>query len=73
MRFSFLRNELNATKTALQFPNNLLRLGEGRLETAEDGMVELPDPVQKVLDIDAMCSTVFDGLESKYSDVSLLT
>ncbi len=31
MRFSPLRNDPNATKTALQFPNDLLRLGEGRL------------------------------------------
>ncbi len=28
--------------------------------------------MQKVLDIDTLCSTVFDGLESNYSDVSWL-
>ncbi len=38
-------------------------------ETAEDGIVELSESVQKVLDIDTLCSTVFDGLESNYSDV----
>ncbi len=73
MRLSSLRNDPNATEAALQFPNQLLRLGEGRLETAEDGMVELLESVQKVLDIDALCSTVFDGLESNYSDASGLT
>ncbi len=31
MRLSSLRNDPNATETALQFPNYLLRLGEGRL------------------------------------------
>ncbi len=70
MRLSSLRNDPNATETALQFPNYLLGLGEGRLESAEDGTVELPESVQKVLDIDTLCSTVFDGLESNYSDVS---
>ncbi len=73
MRLSSLRNDPNAAETALQFPNYLLRLGEGRLESAEDGMVELPESVQKVLDIDTLCSTVYDGLESNYSDVSWLT
>ncbi len=73
MRLSSLRNEPSATETALQFPDYLLRLGEGRLETAEDGMVELPESVQKVLYIDTLCSTVFDGLESNYSDLSWLT
>ncbi len=33
MRLSSLRNDPGATETALQFPNYLLRLGEGRLET----------------------------------------
>ncbi len=50
-----------------------MRVGEGRLETEEDGVVELPESVEKFLDIDTLCSTVFDGLESNYSDVSLLT
>ncbi len=61
MRLSSLRNDPNATETALQFPNYLLRLGEGRLESAEDCMV------------DTLCSTVFDGIESNNSDVSWLT
>ncbi len=39
MRLSSLRNDRNATETALQFPNYLLRLGERCPETAEDGMV----------------------------------
>ncbi len=56
----------NATETAQQLPNYLLRLGEGSLKSAEDGMVELPESVQKVLD------TVFHGLASNYSDVSWL-
>ncbi len=66
-------NDPNATERALQFPNYLLHLGEGRLESAEDGMVELPESVPKVLDIDTLCSKVFDGLESNYSNVSWLT
>ncbi len=73
MRLSSLRNDPNVTETALQFPNYLLRLGVGRLESAEDGMVEIPESVQKVLDIDTLRSTVFDGLDSNYSDVSWLT
>ncbi len=47
MRLSSLRKDPNATETALQFANYLLRLGEGRLESAEDGMVEFPESVQK--------------------------
>ncbi len=47
MGLSSPRNDPNATETVLQFPNYLLRLVEGRLETAEDGMAELPDSVQK--------------------------
>ncbi len=38
IRLSSLQNDTNATETALQFPNHLLRLGEGRLEIAEDGI-----------------------------------
>ncbi len=52
MRLSSLRNDMKATETPLQFPNYLLCLGEGCLETGEDGMVELPESVQKVVDID---------------------
>ncbi len=73
MRLSSLWNDPNTTETALQFQNYLLRLRERRLETAKDGMVELPESVQKVLDIDTLCSTVFDGLESNFSGVSWLT
>ncbi len=72
MRLSSLRNDPNATETELHFPDYLLRLGEGRLETAEDGMVKLPESVPKVLYIDTLCSAVLDGLESNYSDVSWL-
>ncbi len=36
-------------------------------------MVELPESVQKVLDIDALCGTVSDRIESNYSDLSWLT
>ncbi len=36
-------------------------------------MVELPESVQKVLDVDTLCRTVFDGLESNYSNESWLT
>ncbi len=36
-------------------------------------MVELPESVQKVPDIDTLCSMVFEGLDSNYSDVSWLT
>ncbi len=43
------------------------------LETAKYGMLELPESLQKLLDIDTLCSTVFDGLESNYSDVRWLT
>ncbi len=35
--------------------------------------MELPESVKKVLDIDTLCSTGFDGLESNYSEVSWLT
>ncbi len=73
MRLSSLQNELNATEGALQFQISLLRLGEGRLETAEHGMVELPESLQKVLDIHDLCSTVFDGLESSNSRAILTT
>ncbi len=70
---SSLRNDPNTTETALQFPNYLLSLGKGRLETVEDGMVEHPQSVQKVVDIENLCRTVFDGLESNYCDVSRFT
>ncbi len=73
MRLSSLRNDPNATDTALQFPKYLLRLEEGRLETAEDGILELFESMQKVLDIDTLCNMVFDGLQSNYSSVSWLT
>ncbi len=43
MRISSLRNDPNATDKALQFPNYPVRLGDKRLETTEDGMVEIPE------------------------------
>ncbi len=36
-------------------------------------MAWFPESVQNVLHIDTLCSTVFDGLESNYSEVSQLT
>ncbi len=35
-------------------------------------MVELPKSVQKVLDVDALCDSVFEGLESNQSDLGWL-
>ncbi len=35
-----------------------------RLETAKDSVLELAESVKKVLDIDTLRSTVFDGLNS---------
>ncbi len=58
MRLSSLRNDTNAAETALEFSNCLLRLG-GRAslgKTAEDGMLELPESVQNVSDIDTLRS-----------------
>ncbi len=49
MRLSSLRNDPNAREAALLSPNHLLHLGEGRLETTEDGMVKVPESVQKLL------------------------
>ncbi len=41
-----------------------LRLGEGRLETAQDGIMELHESVQKVLDIETLRSTVLAYFKS---------
>ncbi len=65
--FRLCETDPNATETALQFPNYLLRLGEGRLESAEDGMVELPESVQKVLDIDICAARYLVDSSSNYS------
>ncbi len=73
MRLSSLRNDTNAAETALEFSNCLLRLGEGRLETAEDGMLELPESVQNVSRHRYSAQHCIDGLELNYSDVSWLT
>ncbi len=54
MSLSVVRNDHNASETALQFPNYLVCLREGRLVTTDDGMVELSEPVQKVLDINTL-------------------
>ncbi len=66
-----LRNYPNAT--AVEFPNYLLRGEGGRLELAKDGLVALSDSVQNLQDLDTLCSTELDGLESNYSVVSWLT
>ncbi len=72
MRLSSLRNDPHASDTALQFPIYLLRLGEGPLEESEGNMVELPESEQNVLDVDALCNSVFESLESNHSDASWL-
>ncbi len=73
MRLSSLRNEPNATERAPQFPNYLPRLVKWRLTAIDDGMVELPESPQHVLDIYTLCGKVFDSLEWNFSDVSWLT
>ncbi len=66
MRLLSLRNDPHTSETAVQFPSYLLRLGEGRLTESEGNMVELPESVHKVLDVDALCNSVFEGLESNH-------
>ncbi len=47
MPLSSLQNDTNATERALESPNYVFHLGEGRMEKAEDSMVELPESVKK--------------------------
>ncbi len=73
MRLSSLRNDPHASEAALQFLIYLLSLEEGRLAESEGNIVKIPEPVHKVLDVDALCNSVFEGLASNHSDVGWLT
>ncbi len=71
MRLSSLRNGPNVTQTDLQFPNYLLRPEKSVWKQRMIAWWSFLSRWKKVLDIDALCSTVFHGLESNYSDLSL--
>ncbi len=73
MLLASLRNEPNASSSTLLFPGYFPMLGEGRLGTCKRDMVDLHESVEKAFSFNNLCSTVFNGIESYYSDVDWLT
>lgn len=64
MRLKTLRKDPHASTSALEFPEYLLRLGEGRLPTSQGDLVELPEAVSKVCTVEQL-----GDVSDRYSDI----
>lgn len=73
MRLKKLKEDPDADEAALQYPEYLLRVGEGRLEQGEEGNVDLPKSVNIIESRDELIKEVFGGLEKGYANGTWLT
>ncbi len=73
MSLPSLENDLHASETALRLPIYLVLLRESRLKESEESTVNLPESVNKVVDLDLPCTSVLQGLNSNHLDVGWLT
>ena len=68
-----LAEDPNLDLSTLQYPEYLLRVGEGRLEHGENITVEISPSVNAVGSASELIDTVFRELQVKYSDTKWLT
>lgn len=74
MRLSALRADPSADSEALQFPEFLLSVGEGRVQgSVQRDMISLPGFVSFQLTIRNLCLEVFEGVQKNYNVPSWLT
>ena len=74
MRLAELRADPNADPEALEFPEFLLKVGEGRDLSADAlGRIDLPSSVHKSDNIRELCHRVFEGLGLHYADTEWIS
>ena len=73
MRLVSLRRDPNADSSALEFPEYLLKVGEGRLQPDSEVMIELPSSVNMEQDAASLALSVFEGIEDNYADAEWVT
>lgn len=73
MRLEVLRKDPNAETEALSYPDYLLKVGEGWLESNENESVKIPKSVNIVQSSSELIDAVFNGLKFKHKDCEWLT
>ncbi len=73
MRLKALKDDPRVKLTALEYPEFLLRVGEGRIEQDEDSNIDLPNSITVTQSSVDLIDSIFPNLFAKYSDTEWLT
>ena len=73
MRLQANNNHHETEKAVLKYPEFLLAVGEGRVESKNDSLIELPSTVNIAASSTDLVHSVFENLEKRYNDLSWLT
>ncbi len=69
MRLKALKDDPRVEPTALEYPEFLLSVGEGRQEQDEDSNIDLPNSITVVQSSVQLIDSIFPNLFTKYSDI----
>ena len=72
MRLQSIRDDEDPDPAVFQYPNFLLKVGDGILKRTEDSFIELPPSVNIVESSTKLVESVFPNLKEKYDDVQWL-
>ncbi len=73
MRLKALKNDTNAKLAGLEYPEYLLRIGEGRQKKDENNCIDLPISVTVVQSPGELIDSIFPNLSMKFCDRNWLT
>lgn len=73
MRLEALRNDPNATTDALEYPEFLLKVGEGRVEGSDGEYIPLPSFIRRKSTLSELIDIVFGGISEHFTDVEWLS
>jgi len=73
MRLQALRDDPSADPASLEYPNFLLRVGEGRYEADADLRIELPEYIEVLPNEWDLCDKVFPNIAENYVNQDWLT
>ena len=68
MRLEALRQDPQASREALEFPNFLLKEGDGKVEMDAHGNIQLPPYIRKIFETANLCEHIYAEIEQKYND-----
>ena len=68
MRLEALRQDPQASREALEFPNFLLKVGDGKVEMDAHGNIQLPPYIRKICETANLCEHIYAEIEQKYND-----